>query len=476
MKNYLLGLGGGAEGPAIVWDRIVPDAQTPPPPSAHPVHWPFYINLQGLSPERLSDVYDHIAACMAKTLPPKARPVPAPPRGCSGDILDGWLSEVDERLAQAGLGGIALLLDEIEDLFEKPWHHDFMSFLRRIDEKFGSRAWISMCGSDALHRYKNPSDSSPPLNTARRMFVSDLGYSARRRMIIEPFAANERLPPSDSVTRTVDYLAGGQVWILTLLLEQVFRTGSEDMSAVEQMAQDLVDVLHNIFERWGRSFDEETWTLYAHIAQQKSISPSYFRPMIRRLRRHLLEFHGLIHRQTSGSFVLGPHLFRQWAEDMNLIKGPFDAPCVAAAGDDEELPPGYWKYDVALSYAAPQRATATQLADLLSKQNKRVFFDQALAYELWGEDLARCLPQAYDRRARITVLLVSKEYAARRWPKVEAAAALAKAMREGWKAVLIVSLDGSRLPDVPNSVVFMNFSDGAQSIADVALALVARLQ
>ncbi len=474
INDYLLGLGNGAEDPATLWAKAVPDAPEPLPSIKHPTHWPYFINLQGLSPEKLSDVYDHIAASVAKELPPTMPPLPAPPVGCSGDALDGWLTAVDEGLAQVRLGGIALLIDEIEDLFDKPWHHDLMSFLRRIDEKIGSRIWILICGSNRLHQYKSFSDGSPALNTVRRLFIPDLGYSARRRMIAEPFTGGGRLPPSDTMSRAVDYFAGGQVWILTLLLEKLFNSGGDDAVSIEQIAQDLVLDLHATFDRWQQSFDEETWKLYAHIAEQTTVGSPYFNKMSRRLRRQLLEFHGLVHKQKSGSYVLGPHLFRQWAEDMEKIQGPFNAAPPATPGDGD-LPPGYWKYDVALSFAAPQRAMAEHLADLLRKQKKRVFFDQELEYELWGEDLARCLPWAFDRSARFTVLLVSEEYAQRRWPKVEAAAALAKAMREGWNAVLIVTVDGSMLPDVPDSVLFMDLSQGTKSIADVALALVARL-
>ena len=48
------------------------------------------------------------------------------------------------------------------------------------------------------------------MNTKRRVLLE---FSARRRMIAEPFTQIGRLPPSDGVTRLVDYLAGGQIWI-----------------------------------------------------------------------------------------------------------------------------------------------------------------------------------------------------------------------------------------------------------------------
>jgi hypothetical protein len=126
-----------------------------------------------------------------------------------------------------------------------------MSFLRRIDDKISSGVWILICGSDPLHQYKNSRDGSPAMNTKRRVIIPDLEFSARRRMIAEPFIESGRLPPSDSATRTVDYLAGGQVWILTLLLERVFKDGTEDPDAIAQLAEDMLEGMHEVLSDGG---------------------------------------------------------------------------------------------------------------------------------------------------------------------------------------------------------------------------------
>ena len=432
----------------------------------------------GLGLQQLTDAYDHIARSLAAAAPMQieqsARTPPA--AGCSGDILEKWLAALDAEIGRLGLGGIALLLDEVEDLFDKPWHHDFMAFLRRLDGQIGSRIWILICGSDSLHRYRNPGDGSPALNVLRRVFILDLEFAARRRMIAEPFLRAGRLPPADDVVRVIDREAGGQVSILTLMLEKLFKCESADEGAADRVAGELLEDLDSTFERWAHSFDEETWKLYGNIAKQGKVDASYFETnMGRRLRRQLLEFHSLMHRMQSGKILLGPQLFRRWAEGVNKIEGPFESGPDPSANEGDP-PPGYWKYDVALSFAAPERSMAAELATLLRQQDIRVFYDQEASYQLWGEDLARFLPETFDRRARITVLLVSEEYAVRRWPKVETAAALVKAMREGWNALLLVSVDGSRLPDVPDSVVFMDLPSSRQTLANVALALVSKLR
>jgi hypothetical protein len=107
----------------------------------------------------------------------------------------------------------------------------------------------------------------------------------------------------------------------------------------------------------------------------------------------------------------------------------------------------------------------------------RVFYDRELGHELWGSDLASVLPSSYDRDSLLTILLVSEDYVTRRWPQVEARAALAKAIREGWSAVLLASVDGSRLPDIPDSVVWLDLNQPGKNPSDViALEAMKRLR
>ena len=56
------------------------------------------------------------------------------------------------------------------------------------------------------------------------------------------------------------------------------------------------------------------------------------------------------------------------------------------------------------------------------------------------------------------MLLISKDYVQRYWPRVEKAIVLKKALREGWQAVLLVTLDGTLLPEVPGSIVYMKIA------------------
>lgn len=472
VRDYLQNVAKGDV--AKAWEEAVPDALQPGPARHLPPHWPFLVNFQGLTFSSLEQALSHIAGAMAKGHAPV--PLPAPCDGCDTHALESWLQSVDAALDSAGLGGIALLIDEVADLFQEPWHHDLMAFLRRLDDHtLRSRVWIVLTGGHALDGYQHL-DGSPPLNTVKRRFLRDLDYGARRRMAIEPFVQKGRLPPSDEVLHAVDRAAAGNVWILTLLLEHLFeKDGPLTVDAVHEAEERILDEQNIVFERWAKALEGDGWDLYRKTVTSGALSSENVRNNRERAARNLLEYHALVHRRSStGDIEMGPELFRRWAVGEGKIHEPF-GPRPKPDPDKGMLPPGHYRYDVALSYATPQGESARKLADLLRQQQLRVFYDKELSHELWGIDLARCLPSIYDREARITVLLISQDYVGRVWPRIEAAAALAKALREEWQAVLLVSLDGTRLPDVPESIVYEDLSQGIKTVENVALQLTARL-
>lgn len=461
--------------PAAAWLSAIPDAIGPAPVSDLAPHWPFLVDFQGLALKSLRQALAHVAGSVADGDPPVPLPSAPVAAECDARTLEEWLKDVDLALAKERLGGIGLLLDQITDIFTEPWHHDLMSFLRRLfDHTLRSRVWIVVAGSYALDGYRNPTDGSPPLNVAKRHFLGDLNYRARRHMAVEPFVAAGRLPPADEVLRAVDRSAAGNVWLLTLMLEDLFEV-EPTLHAVREAEEGLLDRQNDTFERWANALSANGWEIYSQVATHGFLAAEHIKTVPARATRNLLEYQSLVHRcNPVGDIELGPDLFRRWAAEMGKIQPPFP-PRPEPKGEGGLLPPGYYRYDVALSFASPQRESARKLADQLRIQGGlRVFYDQELQHELWGADLGRSLPSVYDREAQITVLLISKEYLERHWPRIEAAAALSKALRDGWGAVLLVSVDGARLPEVPESIVVLDLSYGDRSVSDVALDLIAR--
>lgn len=486
INDYLLQAVKPGSDLSAAWEKAIPDAKQPGPKNGLLFHWPVLIDFQGMHIETYEQALVHMARSIADSKPPissvlspcssvaKKSFTTAPTEdGFDAGQMESWLRQVDARLGEANLGGMALLLDEIEELFAKPWYHELMAFLRRLDDfTLKSRVWIVLAGSDALDNYRAESDGSPALNIYERVFLTGLDYTARKRMAAEPFVKADRLPLPDEAAREVDRLAGGNVWLLTLVLEYLFNLDKITVAAVEDAAGMLLDQQRDIFKRWAKPLGKEGWEMYGQVANQGFLEKEYIKGECRSI-RSLLEYQALVHRRANNDIEIGPALFRDWAFEEGKIKKPFASP-PAFAGEGE-FPPGYYPYDVAISYASPQRDCAAELADALKKMGKKVFYDRDLGHELWGMDLAHCLPDKYDREALLTVLLISKDYIERYWPKVEAGAALLKTMREGWQAVLMVSLDGAHLPGVPGSIVYLDLTAGNKTMSDVAVELVARL-
>lgn len=118
----------------------------------------------------------------------------------------------------------------------------------------------------------------------------------------------------------------------------------------------------------------------------------------------------------------------------------------------------YWDvdYDVALSYAGQDRAYVEQIAARLRQQGIRVFYDEYAAAELWGNDLYVLLDEVYRKRARFTVVFVSRYYASKPWTRHERQSAQARALTDLGPYLLPVRLDDSELPGLRPTVGYID--------------------
>ena len=120
----------------------------------------------------------------------------------------------------------------------------------------------------------------------------------------------------------------------------------------------------------------------------------------------------------------------------------------AGPGDRPE-----WRWDVALSFASAQRDYVEQVAEALTAQGVRCFYDADEQIELWGKYLAEELPAIYGEQAAAVVVFVSAEYAARDWTRLERRAALNRAVRERRECVLPARFDDTPLPGLLSDIV-----------------------
>jgi hypothetical protein len=102
----------------------------------------------------------------------------------------------------------------------------------------------------------------------------------------------------------------------------------------------------------------------------------------------------------------------------------------AAREETGHLPGRDAEYDVALSFAGEDRAYVERIARLLRLRGVRVFYDEFMTADLWGEDLYVLLDEVYRKKSRFTVIFASEHYARKSWTSHERQSAQARALDE----------------------------------------------
>lgn len=127
-------------------------------------------------------------------------------------------------------------------------------------------------------------------------------------------------------------------------------------------------------------------------------------------------------------------------------------------------------YDVALSFAGEERIYVQEVAVLLEAEGVKIFYDKFEEAYLWGKDLYVHLSDVYHRRARFTVMFLSRTYAEKVWTTHERKAAQAKAFNSSEEYVLPVRFDETQIPGVLPTTAYINAHDKKpRELADVIL-------
>jgi hypothetical protein len=135
---------------------------------------------------------------------------------------------------------------------------------------------------------------------------------------------------------------------------------------------------------------------------------------------------------------------------------------------------GTYEYDVAVSYAGPDRGYAEQLAEMLRAAELGVFFDLFEEATILGKRLYTFLQDVYENKARYCVVLLSQHYADRVWPRHEIQAAFNRAAREKGDYILPIRLDDARIEGLPSDLAYL--SAKGRSVQDVAKILIAKIR
>jgi hypothetical protein len=128
---------------------------------------------------------------------------------------------------------------------------------------------------------------------------------------------------------------------------------------------------------------------------------------------------------------------------------------------ENEMTPDPFEYDVALSFAAEDRAAAEELARLLKERNITVFLDEYNRGNSGEKNVIDHLVNLYDRKARYCVLFISKHYPLQTWTNEERASASEAALRDADEYILPLRLDDTGIPgldEVPETHDFRQAS------------------
>jgi hypothetical protein len=133
-------------------------------------------------------------------------------------------------------------------------------------------------------------------------------------------------------------------------------------------------------------------------------------------------------------------------------------------------------YDVAISFAGPQRAIAEALANHLRDAGFEVFYDGFFPEQLWGKNLATFFEDVFRRKSRYCVVIVSKDYLERDWTNHERQSAVARAIHErGNEYILPIKVDEDvELPGVPDTIGYVSLRQ--HSVEKIAEILIAKLR
>ncbi|RUL81773.1 TIR domain-containing protein, partial [Tautonia sociabilis] len=117
---------------------------------------------------------------------------------------------------------------------------------------------------------------------------------------------------------------------------------------------------------------------------------------------------------------------------------------------------GEFEYDVAVSFAGEDRATAERFAEILMAEGLGVFYDTWEQATLWGRDLYQHLDEVYSKRARFCVMFLSAHYAAKAWTNHELKSAQARAFQENEEYILPLRLDDTVIPGIRPTLGYLD--------------------
>jgi TIR domain len=103
------------------------------------------------------------------------------------------------------------------------------------------------------------------------------------------------------------------------------------------------------------------------------------------------------------------------------------------------------RFVVGISFAGAQRDYAEALKNSLQAKGVAVFYDNDFRHELWGENLAHKFFDIFGADIDSAIVLVSKDYVERVWPRYEASILIDRQLKSQGAFILPIRFDDSVL-------------------------------
>ena len=128
------------------------------------------------------------------------------------------------------------------------------------------------------------------------------------------------------------------------------------------------------------------------------------------------------------------------------------------------------EYQVALSFAGEQRGYVEEVARILAAKSIGVFYDGFEQPRLWGKDGTEIFHEVFAEKATYVVMFISAAYASKAWTRHERRSALSRMLKEDYEYVLPVRFDGTSIPGLPDSILYLSANDYSPAALSTTIA------
>jgi hypothetical protein len=115
-----------------------------------------------------------------------------------------------------------------------------------------------------------------------------------------------------------------------------------------------------------------------------------------------------------------------------------------------------YKYDIALSFAGEDRVYVEQVAQFLSENDVKVFYDKFEEADLWGKDLGIHFEFVYSRSAKYCIPFISANYDKKIWTNYEIRNAISRAIETKEDYILPARFDDTKIEGLRNTIAFID--------------------